>query len=300
MKLLKVATLILMASAVSVSSVPSAFAGGGGCAIGGAVGAIAGSFVGGNARKFAQIGGGLVGCGAGYVIQNKSKQKSAESKAKQKAPASRNSGKATSVAKSNTGKAGAVAGAAVVANQAVKPVADPSILTAQEHLVALGYNQVGKPDGFVGKATSAAVVAFQKDKGLPETGALDATMIALIAQAATKDESGSQLALKPVDAGIEKEIGKNSVSEVTETANASVEDTAADEMSHEEYVEAERAAGPIVDEVEPEIAPVQKSVPSSETSVASITTTASNPKDISPAAPTEAKADVSSHVDDSF
>lgn len=298
MKLLKVATLISMASAVSVSSVPSAFAGGGGCAIGGAVGAIAGSFVGGNARKFAQIGGGLVGCGAGHVIQNKSKQKSAESKAKQKAPASRN--KATSVAKSNTGKAGAVAGAAVVANQAVKPVADPSILTAQEHLVALGYNQVGKPDGFVGKATSAAVVAFQKDKGLPETGALDATMIALIAQAATKDESGSQLALKPVDAGIEKEIGKTSVSEVTETANASVEDIESDEMSHEEYVEAERAAGPIVDEVEPEIAPVEKSVPSSQTSVASITTTTTNPKDKSPTAPIEAKAEVGSHVDDSF
>ncbi|WP_192799549.1 peptidoglycan-binding domain-containing protein [Brucella tritici] len=299
MKLLKVGTLILMASAVSVSSVPSVFAGGSGCAIGGAVGAIAGSFVGGNARKFAQIGGGLVGCGAGHVIQKKSKQKPAEATAKQKAPASRNNGKATSVAKSNTGKAGAAAGSAVVANQAVKPVADPSILSAQEHLAALGYEQVGKPDGFAGKATSAAVLAFQKDRSLPETGTLDATMIALIAQAATKDETGSQLASKPADAGIDKEVGKTSVSEVTETATASVDATAADEMSHEEYVEAERAAGPIVDEVEPEIAPVQKSVPSSETSVASITT-APNPKEKSPAAPTEAKADVGSHVDDSF
>jgi len=300
MKLLKIATLILMASAVSVSSVPSAFAGGGGCAIGGAMGAIAGSFVGGNARKFAQIGGGLVGCGAGHVIQNKSKQKPAEAKAKQKAPASRNNGKATSIAKSNTGKAGAAAGAAVVANQAVKPVADPSILTAQEHLAALGYDQVGKPDGFAGKGTSAGVLAFQKDRGLPETGTLDATMIALIAQAATKDSSSGQLASKPVEPAIEMEVGKASVSEVTETATASVEDTASDEMSHEEYVEAERAAGPIVDDVEPEIAPVQKSVPSSETSVASITTTAPNPKDKSPVAPSEAKADVSSHVDDSF
>lgn len=299
MKLLKVATLILMASAISVSSVPRSFAGGGGCAIGGAVGAIAGSFVGGNARKFAQIGGGLVGCGAGHVIQNKSKQKPVEAKARQKAPASRNNGKATSVAKSNTGKAGAAAGAAVVAYQAVRAVADPSILTAQEHLAALGYDQVGKPDGFAGKGTSAAVLAFQKDKGLPETGSLDATMIALIAKAATKDESGSQLASKTAEPAIEMEVGKASVSEVTETATASVEDIESDEMSHEEYVEAERAAGPIVDEVEPEIAPVQKSVPSSETSVASITT-APNPKEKSPATPTEAKADVSSHVDDSF
>lgn len=299
MKLLKIATLILMAPAVSVSSVPSAFAGGGGCAIGGAVGAIAGSFVGGNARKFAQIGGGLVGCGTGHVIQKKSKQKPAEATAKQKAPASRNNGKATSIAKSNTGKTTAAAGAAVVANQAVKPVADPSILTAQEHLAALGYDQVGKPDGFAGKGTSAAILAFQKDRGLPETGALDATMIALIAQAATKDESGSQLASKPADAGIEKEIGTASVSEVTETATASVDATAADEMSHEEYVEAERASGPIADEVEPETAPTQKAVPASETSVASITT-APNPKQKSPATPTEAKADVSSHVDDSF
>lgn len=300
MKLLKLATLILMASAVSVSSVPSSFAGGGGCAIGGAVGAIAGSFVGGNARKFAQIGGGLVGCGAGHVIQNKSKQKPAESKAKQKAPASRSNGQATLVGKSNAGKAGAAAGAAVVANQAVKPAADPSILTAQENLAALGYDQVGKPDGFAGKGTSAAVLAFQKDRGLPETGALDATMIALIAQAATKDESGSQLASKAAEPAIEKEAEQAPANETTETATASVENTAADEMSHEEYVEAERAAGPIVDEVEPEIAPIQKSVPASETSVASITTTAPHPKDKSPTAPIEAKAEVGSHVDDSF
>lgn len=267
MKLLKFSTLILMATAVSVSAMPSAFAGGGGCAIGGAVGAIAGSFVGGNARKFAQIGGGLVGCSAGHIIQNKSKQKSVEAKAKQKAPASRNNSKATSIAKSSTGKAGAAAGAAIVANQAVKPVADPSILTAQEHLVTLGYGQVGKPDGFAGKATSAGVLAFQKDRGLPETGSLDATMIALIAQAATKDESSGQLVLKPVELAIEKEE--------------------------------ERAAGPIVDEVEPETTPVQKSVPASETSVASITNVP-NPTEKSPTAPTESKADVGSHVDDSF
>lgn len=299
MNLLKIATFILMASAVSLSSMPSSYAGTGGCAIGGAVGAIAGSFVGGNARKFAQIGGGLVGCGAGHVIQNKSKQKSVEAKAKQKAPASRNNGKATSVAKSNAAKAGAAAGATVVTNQAVKPVADPSILTAQEHLVALGYDQVGKPDGFAGKGTSAGVLAFQKDRGLPETGALDATMIALIAQAATKDESSGQLASKPAEPVIEKEAEQAPANETTETATASVEDTASNEMSHEEYVEAERAAGPIGDEVEPAPAPVQKSVPASETSVASITTVA-NPIDKSPAVPTEVKAEVSSHVDDSF
>lgn len=299
MKLLKIATLILMASAISVSAVPSAFAGGGGCAIGGAVGAIAGSFVGGNARKFAQIGGGLVGCGAGHIIQNKSKQKPVEAKAEQKAPASRNNSKEKSIAKSSTGKAGAAAGAAIVANQAVKPVADPSILTAQEHLVTLGYDQVGKPDGFSGKGTAAGVLAFQKDRGLPETGSLDATMIALIAQAATKDESSGQLALKPAEPAIEKDAEQASANETTETATASDEDIASEEMSHEEYVEAERAAGPIVDEVEPEIAPIQKSVPASETSVASITSVA-KPLDNSPTAPTEANADVGSHVDDSF
>ncbi len=41
----------------------------------------------------------------------------------------------------------------------------------QSFLASLGYN-VGKPDGIPGKKTRAAVLSFQKENGLPETGAL--------------------------------------------------------------------------------------------------------------------------------
>lgn len=58
----------------------------------------------------------------------------------------------------------------------------PKVVTikdAQERLNAIGYN-VGKADGVVGKKTKEQIRAFQKSKGLKQTGTLDAeTMSAL-------------------------------------------------------------------------------------------------------------------------
>ena len=55
------------------------------------------------------------------------------------------------------------------------------VKTAQEALKQLGYYD-GKTDGNFSKALEAAVLAFQKDFGLDETGKLDAETYALLAE----------------------------------------------------------------------------------------------------------------------
>ncbi len=52
---------------------------------------------------------------------------------------------------------------------------------AQARLNALGYN-TGTPDGAMGQRTAAALRAFQKDKGLPQSGRLDAATADALAQ----------------------------------------------------------------------------------------------------------------------
>lgn len=95
---------------------------------------------------------------------NKQQQRSAPAK---QAPKAR-----TAVAKSTPKAAAPVA---------VTRVADPQVLEAQKNLAALGFSQVGKPDGFAGKGTAEAVRNFEETKNLPLTGVLTPTIIALIA-----------------------------------------------------------------------------------------------------------------------
>jgi peptidoglycan hydrolase-like protein with peptidoglycan-binding domain len=45
---------------------------------------------------------------------------------------------------------------------------------AQRHLIALGFGQAGAPDGKFGRNSERAVHAFQRDRGLQQTGAVDA------------------------------------------------------------------------------------------------------------------------------
>ncbi len=57
------------------------------------------------------------------------------------------------------------------------------ILQAQTLLAKRGYD-VGKPDGLMGKRTREAIAAFQKEKGLPQTGAVDTSLIQALAEQA--------------------------------------------------------------------------------------------------------------------
>jgi peptidoglycan hydrolase-like protein with peptidoglycan-binding domain len=52
-----------------------------------------------------------------------------------------------------------------------------TVAQAQARLNVLGYSK-GRADGSMGPKTHAALKLFQKDRGLPETGELDAGTIA--------------------------------------------------------------------------------------------------------------------------
>jgi localization factor PodJL len=49
----------------------------------------------------------------------------------------------------------------------------------QQELAQLGYYQ-GPIDGIVGPVTQAAIAAYQRDNGLPATGAIDTRLLAAL------------------------------------------------------------------------------------------------------------------------
>lgn len=57
--------------------------------------------------------------------------------------------------------------------EAPAPRSGPAVREAQAHLVKLGYEIGGKPDGQLGRKTVAAIKEFQKDRNLPVNGMLD-------------------------------------------------------------------------------------------------------------------------------
>ena len=74
-------------------------------------------------------------------------------------------------------RASAIIGLIIVAGMALSPASQaasfsPVIEQAQMRLVQLGFDP-GEVDGIPGPRTSAAIKAFQKQSGLPETGTLD-------------------------------------------------------------------------------------------------------------------------------
>jgi|JI8StandDraft_1071087.scaffolds.fasta_scaffold01373_2 hypothetical protein len=56
--------------------------------------------------------------------------------------------------------------------QVGKPTPDPTVKSIQQRLNVLGYN-VGPADGLMGNGTRAAILAFQRDKGIAVTGVAD-------------------------------------------------------------------------------------------------------------------------------
>lgn len=141
---------------------------------------------------------------------------------------------------------------------AVARVADPNVLEAQKNLAALGFHEVGKPDGFAGKGTASAVKAFEEANGLPETGVLSATVIALIAK----------------DAMIAKNQPTEAITEVAEIApeeEFEPENFIANEVTPDPIPVAEKVTVPEVEKA-PEKAP-EPVATAVATAVASVATT---------------------------
>lgn len=319
MRTLKTGISILLASAISVSAVPLALANGlerclDRAGKGALAGSTAGAFVGGNKGKYGGLIGGGAACGLGALGDAFSSFKGQNSKGhknlgyvgdKRNAELNRNTGKTNGGKTNPAGKAKpAPQQPAIVAAPAKpKPVADPSILAAQEHLLALGYTQVGKPDGFAGKGTAAAVMAFQKDQMIEQTGKLDDGMMAFISREAANRvaEPVSEVASTVVDPHIEKEVSTAPVNEPVGTPTADVAINEQDnEMTNEEYAEAERDAGPVTDEMVSEPARAEPSAPV-ETSIASASTPAPVKVEKTPSVFSETKqADANANFDETF
>jgi Putative peptidoglycan binding domain len=75
-----------------------------------------------------------------------------------------------------------IIGLIIVAGMALSPATqaagfDPVVQQAQTKLTQLGFDP-GTADGILGRRTSAAIKAFQKQSGLPETGTLDSATLA--------------------------------------------------------------------------------------------------------------------------
>ncbi len=317
MSTLKTGIAILLASTISVSAVPSAFANGfleglGNCAKGAAVGYLGGSMVGGKNRKTFQRGGAVGGCVTGIVVGQQKQANQARNPRNgdenlgpvgEKRNAELNDNRGGKAKPASKAKSAPQQTAIAAAPSKPKPVADPSVLAAQEHLLALGYTQVGKPDGFAGKGTAEAVRAFQKDREIKQTGKLDDGLMAFISREAALQvvEPVSEMASTIVDTQIEKEASMAPVNESVgaPTANVAINEPG-DAMTTEEYAEAERDAGPVTDEVVSEPARAEPSAPV-ETSIASASTPAPVKVEKTPSVSEETKqADSNANFDETF
>lgn len=65
---------------------------------------------------------------------------------------------------------------------------DATVQAIQQKLNELGYN-VGTPDGLTGRRTRAAIIAFQKDRGLASTGAADRALLLQLQQAPPRSKT---------------------------------------------------------------------------------------------------------------
>lgn len=76
------------------------------------------------------------------------------------------------------------------------------IKAVQERLIALGYHGVGRADGVAGAKTTGAIAAFEKENGLPVTGAITDDLIAELAAAHPIEVSSVRAESVPEDSRI--------------------------------------------------------------------------------------------------
>jgi S1-C subfamily serine protease len=69
-------------------------------------------------------------------------------------------------------------------------ISPEAIAAVQRALAALGHDP-GQPDGQIGPRTTGAIAAFQRERGLPETGLLDGRTLASLRAAAAGSASGT-------------------------------------------------------------------------------------------------------------
>lgn len=69
------------------------------------------------------------------------------------------------------------------------PISATALLAAQKRLLALGYTEVGMPDGKWGSKTRSAVLAFRADHGLDLIAEIDDTFLARLMTAEPREVS---------------------------------------------------------------------------------------------------------------
>ena len=84
---------------------------------------------------------------------------------------------------------------------AVAPVAlsADAVRNVQQRLKDLGYTEVGKVDGLMGARTSAAILAFRNDNGLPLTPGVDDKLASALLTAGPRPVAASRLAVGIAD-----------------------------------------------------------------------------------------------------
>ena len=77
-----------------------------------------------------------------------------------------------------------------------RPAPDATVQAIQQRLNELGYN-AGSPDGLMGRGTSAAIIAFQQDRGLASTGTADRALLLQLQQASPRSKATAADPLTP-------------------------------------------------------------------------------------------------------
>lgn len=73
----------------------------------------------------------------------------------------------------------------------------PDIVWVQQRLLDLGYREVGKADGAVGRRTRSAILAFKADNGLPRTPEIDAAVVQALLVAQPRRRQADRQAEEP-------------------------------------------------------------------------------------------------------
>lgn len=85
------------------------------------------------------------------------------------------------------------------ARPGLAPGGDPALYDAQKRFVALGYTEVGDPDGLMGRKTRTAVSLFREDQGLPAGSTVDDAVLAALLKAEPLPPNAKRATLQAKD-----------------------------------------------------------------------------------------------------